>query len=315
MRDCRSKGTKGNQGGPKGGGKSNWSGGKTNWSGGKANWSGGKGKGEETRECYNCGEKGHLSKNCPKGRGKSANSVEDHNFGGGKGDGAYEQWKKNNWEPQPACIVDYKYEKTANDVGTITRSDNKDVENRDIDTICIIDGWRKLTLAVDSGAVDHVIKKDEVPFIPIVETEASKAGMCYTAANGSDIRNYGQKRMSGVNESWEPAGITAQVADVHRNLGSVIRMMEAGNRVVFDSDWSYIENKKTKKKTTMRQEHGLMSFDVWIKNQSRQQPVSTIETANKFEGLAEKAECKPCDSDNNCEHSPFTGPVNILQCC
>ena len=104
-----------------------------------------------------------------------------------------------------------------------------------------------------------------------------------------------------------------QVADVHRNLGSVMRMMEAGNRVVFDDEWSYIENKRTLKRTTMRKEHGLMNFDVWIKQNQSQSHVSNVEVSNKFEALKDKdMECEPCGSEIP---SPFTGPVNILQCC
>ena len=100
----------------------------------------------------------------------------------------------------------------------------------------MIGTWEKITMAVDSGAVDHVIRKDEAASIPLRETKASKAGMCYTAANGTDIANYGEKKISGLNDDREPAGMVAQVADVRRNLGSVMKIMETGNKIVFDEE-------------------------------------------------------------------------------
>ena len=114
-KDCRSKGN------PKGGGK--WNGGKY---GGKSNYNPGKGGkpnqfATETRECYNCGEKGHLSMNCSKpkgyakGKGKGINEVAVE-LGGGKGENAPNQEGKgtgtgyyNQWNQWVGCI-DYEQE-------------------------------------------------------------------------------------------------------------------------------------------------------------------------------------------------------------
>ena len=163
-------------------------------------------------------------------------------------------------------------------------------------------------MAADSGAVDHVIRKDEAPSIQLQETAASKAGMCYTAANGTDIANYGEKQLNGLNNEGEEAEITAQVADVRRNLASVVKMMDAGNRIVFDEEWSYIENKRTKRKTTMNRERGLMNFDVWIKKNTPQPAVNTVEATKVQFGIfndnEEDAQCSECH--------PFTGQVNVM---
>jgi len=80
-------------------------------------------------------------------------------------------------------------------------------------------------------------------------------------------------------------------------------MMDAGNRVVFDDDWSYIENKRTLKRTTMRKEKGLMNFDVWIPGKNQ------VHTSNQFGVLNTEERCEPCLPET--QTTPFTGPVNI----
>ena len=145
--------------------------------------------------------------------------------------------------------------------------------------------WEKLTLAADSGAVDHVIMKNEANSVEITPTAASKAGLCYRAANGTKFQNYGEKRIEATTSEGHQMGLTPQVADVKRNLGSVVKMMDAGNKVVFDNEWSYIQHKKTGKTTTMQKQNGLMQFDIWIpKNEDR------IEVGNQFNALTEDVE-------------------------
>ena len=40
--------------------------------------------------------------------------------------------------------------------------------------------------------------------------------------------------------------------------------MSSGNQVVFDSDGSYVENKKTGVKTRIKDEKGEFKMDVWV---------------------------------------------------
>ena len=61
------------------------------------------------------------------------------------------------------------------------------------------------------------------------ETAASKAGLKYRAANGTEINNYGERSFQGVDDDWRSMGMTAQVTDVQTTLGSVHRMLEANN--------------------------------------------------------------------------------------
>jgi hypothetical protein len=58
--------------------------------------------------------------------------------------------------------------------------------------------------------------------------------------------------------------VAAQIAGVNSNLGSVHRVIEAGSKVVFDKDGSYIQNKKTGKKINIRNDGGAFEFDIWV---------------------------------------------------
>ena len=51
------------------------------------------------------------------------------------------------------------------------------------------------------------------------------------------ISNLGirQETIEGMTDNWSPVVLNAEVADVRRCLGSVIRMCEAGNVVHFET--------------------------------------------------------------------------------
>ena len=55
------------------------------------------------------------------------------------------------------------------------------------------------------------------------------------------------------------------MCDVHRPLMSVKRVCKNGNRVVFDDEGSYVENKKTGEKMVIEEDDGDYVLDVWVK--------------------------------------------------
>ena len=61
--------------------------------------------------------------------------------------------------------------------------------------------------------------------------------------------------------------MTFQVAGVHKALGAVSRIVGAGHRVIFNEEsvGSFIEDKKTGRKTKLRQTNGVYFLDVWMK--------------------------------------------------
>ena len=76
--------------------------------------------------------------------------------------------------------------------------------------------------------------------IPITETKASRQGIHYIAANGSQIQNEGEKRISGTTESGSPVDMIWQIAGVKKPLASVGRMCDAGHVAIFTKEGEYI---------------------------------------------------------------------------
>ena len=56
--------------------------------------------------------------------------------------------------------------------------------------------------------------------------------------------------------------MTAQVCDVHRPLMAVKRVCKHGNRVVFDDDGSYVENKTTGERMKIEEDDGDYVLDM-----------------------------------------------------
>ncbi len=48
-------------------------------------------------------------------------------------------------------------------------------------------------------------------------------------------------------------------------MAAAARLTEAGNRVVLDSDGSYIQDKKTGTETEVDMSNGQFGFDIWVK--------------------------------------------------
>ena len=105
--------------------------------------------------------------------------------------------------------------------------------------------WERIRMQVDSGAIDTVVPKDMGASVPMKPTLVSKLGIDYVAANGTKIGNHGEWMIRGVTDEGSSVKMAMQVADVNKPLGSVYRMNQAGNKVVFDGEWSYVENKKS----------------------------------------------------------------------
>ena len=118
----------------------------------------------------------------------------------------------------------------------------------------------------------------------------SKGGHYYNAANGTKIFNQGQAEIRGLTGEADKIGMTMQVAQVKTPLGSVRRMNQSGNRVVFDDEYSYIENKATRKRTTIEydEEDNMFILTLWIKKQLAQGNLpnrTKTETKNGFAAL------------------------------
>ena len=129
--------------------------------------------------------------------------------------------------------------------------------------------YETITVTVDSGAYNTVGPPKVGTHFEIKPTEASAAGRHYRAANGSVIRNHGQRIVTGRTNEGTLVSMPIQVADVGKVLGSVREMVHHGNRVVFDLDAngrsiSYLECKANGVKTAIHERNGTFQFDIRV---------------------------------------------------
>ena len=54
------------------------------------------------------------------------------------------------------------------------------------------------------------------------------------------------------------------VADVQKTLASAWQIVNAGNKVILNAEYSYIVNKATGEKTDVTVENGEFIFDLWV---------------------------------------------------
>jgi hypothetical protein len=128
--------------------------------------------------------------------------------------------------------------------------------------------WEELVMNVDSGASETVITEEAVQFLPLEEGEAKKRGVKYEVADGTLIPNLGERNFVAVAEQGQKRRMKPQVSEVNKNLLSVRRATAAGNRVVFEEDYGYIEDKATGEKLWMKQNEGMYTLSLWVRRAS-----------------------------------------------
>ena len=127
------------------------------------------------------------------------------------------------------------------------------------------DGWEEIEMAVDSGATDTVIGMDMISSVELRDGPSKRQGVSYEVANGERIPNLGEKKFLGTSDEGIMREITAQVCDVNKPLLSVRRLLNTGNRVVFDRSGSYIEDPTTGEIMYLEEKQGMYVLKLWTK--------------------------------------------------
>ena len=122
----------------------------------------------------------------------------------------------------------------------------------------------KEPLIIDSGAAETVIPMEWAGNYEMKESEGSKAGEFYQTADGTPIYNQGEMTLMLVNGEGQARMMTFQCADVSKAPGSVSTICSNGNRVVFDDEGSYIENKMSGERLWLEQRNGVYHLDMKI---------------------------------------------------
>ena len=125
-------------------------------------------------------------------------------------------------------------------------------------------GWELMTVTIDSGASETVCGSMHFNNTDITESEGSRRGVKYSAANGEAIANLGQKTINFLTEEGSCRNMTSRVCEVTKPLASVSRICKKGHRVVFEDGNKYIENLLTGELTRMREQNGVYLLDLWI---------------------------------------------------
>ena len=97
--------------------------------------------------------------------------------------------------------------------------------------------------------------------------------MFYRPANDTKQAIHGKKAVRGYTKEGSDIGMDIQIADVKKTLGSVTRLCEAGIRLVFDDEGSYVENKHTGEKSMLVKERGSYVLSLWVERGPSQKPV------------------------------------------
>ena len=168
----------------------------------------------------------------------------------------------------------------------VLKGGKKAKPDREVYAINVQGEWEKITFTGDSGAVDHVVTKDTAKAFKTVETPMSKAGIGFTAANGTRINNYGAKKLNGVTQP-DGFNMKVQVTDAKRNLASFPKMVEEGNDVFLSKKGCWIKNEASGLKVPKRlKPGGTPEFYVFVKKAS--------DNNVTLEGKGTPPRCAPC---------------------
>ena len=119
-------------------------------------------------------------------------------------------------------------------------------------------------ILVDSGAAEHVSPSKDFPDHFIYESEGSRSGLNYLAANGQEIPNLGEQRISVTTGEGHLCGLKFQTADVTRPILSVPKLTASGHSCTFGKDGGVITCTRTGRKTNFLKKNGLYVLGVWV---------------------------------------------------
>ena len=106
----------------------------------------------------------------------------------------------------------------------------------------------------------------------------------HRAVNGTAIDNQGENGVQAMTKQGKKIGMTFQIANVTKPLGSVRAVLDAGNKVIFQKGNSYIEDKPGTIRTPIEEINGAFVFDLWKPKLGGNQAGTKIH-AGRFQAL------------------------------
>ena len=106
----------------------------------------------------------------------------------------------------------------------------------------------EMTLALDSGAVDHVLATDHLPSsAEICELTGSRVGKSFVAANGQSMQTFGECTLECLDDKGALSAASFAVTEVPRPLQSVSRICDQDLEVLFTKTEAKVRDPKTGK--------------------------------------------------------------------
>ena len=123
---------------------------------------------------------------------------------------------------------------------------------------------RTIEVMVDSGASESVMPAGWFEDYQLMD--GGIKGVEFASADGGTITILGERKLALDLADGTTKGFTFQVGDkATRPLGSVHRIVQKGNRVVFSASGSYIENEQTGERIWMRESQGVYVLDAQVR--------------------------------------------------
>lgn len=138
------------------------------------------------------------------------------------------------------------------------------------------DVWESLPhlIILDSGASTSMLPLKWCAHVRTIETDASRRGEQYTAANGGKIYNRGDKVVTMMSRGGHLRNMKFNSCDVERALGSVSSICKQGHTAVFNApdhpDGSYTLNRHSGERMGLQHKDGVYVLDTKIAPSSKQ---------------------------------------------
>ncbi len=167
--------------------------------------------------------------------------------------------------------------------------------------------WEVIWVTADSGAAVSMFKEEQAQDYPIQPTAESKAGICYTAANGGKVPEKGKRVPLLKSEGGRMGMIPFKVGKINKALCSVKDLCSRGNRVVFDDDGSFIFNKRTGETTKIYEVGRTYAFPVQVVPRS-----IAVKLAAARKSSTANSKLNQLQQDGAIANMPFQGQASKL---
>ena len=125
--------------------------------------------------------------------------------------------------------------------------------------------WRKLKVAMDSGANVDVMPDDVCEHVPIETCTGSRKGKRLAAANGTTIETCGEKHIVGLTDSGDQVDWRFIAGKVKKALKSTASTCDDNKWVIHTKAGGWIIDVASKRKIAMRREGNSYVVDVWLR--------------------------------------------------